>query len=78
MGEPLNQMKKENLRNLYIQNYVVLEHHHQKGHASYHGPTDKVLEARKGSIQSDLSKNQLPRPCTIWPMHFMVEKLNFR
>ena len=32
-------MQKENLRNLdHIQNYVVLEHHHQKGQASYHGP----------------------------------------
>ena len=38
MGEPLNQMQKENLRNLeHIQNYVVLEHHHQKGQASYQG-----------------------------------------
>ena len=32
-------MQKENMRNLdHIQNYVVLEHHHQKGQASYHGP----------------------------------------
>ena len=35
---------------------------------------DQVLEARKRSIHSFLSKNQLPRPCTAWPMHIMLEK----
>ena len=57
-----NQMQKENLRNLeQSQNYVLLEHHHQTGQASYHRPGP----GKKGSIQSVLSKNQLPRPRTV-------------
>ena len=39
VGGPLNQMQKEIQRNFeHIQNYVVQEHHHQKGQTSYHGP----------------------------------------
>ena len=39
MGEPLNQVQKEILKNFeHIQNYVVLEHHHQRGQVSHHGP----------------------------------------
>ena len=67
-------MLKEIMRNFeHIQNYVVQEHHHQKCQVSYHVPGPGGQE--KGSIQFVLSENELPRPCTIWPMHFMVEKL---
>ena len=38
---------------------------------------DQVLEARKGSILLFLSKNQLLRPDTAWPMQIMVEKSIF-
>ena len=39
VSEPLNQIQKENLKHLeHIQNYVVLEHHHQRGQVSHHGP----------------------------------------
>ena len=38
-GEHLNQMQKEILIHFeHIQDYVVQEHHHQKGQTSYHGP----------------------------------------
>ena len=39
MGEPLNQVQKEILKNSeHIQNYQVLEHHHRRGQVSHHGP----------------------------------------
>ena len=39
MGESLNQVPKEILKNFeHIQNYLVLEHHHQRGQVSHHGP----------------------------------------
>ena len=39
MGEPLNHVQKEILKNFeHIQNYLVLEHHHRRGQVSHHGP----------------------------------------
>ena len=39
MGESLNQVPKEILKNFeHIQNYLVLEHHHRRGQVSHHGP----------------------------------------
>ena len=39
VGESLNQVPKEILKNFeHIQTYLVLQHHHQRGQVRHHGP----------------------------------------
>ena len=69
-------MQKENLRNLeHIQNCVVLEHHHQKGQANYHGPGPGGQE---GVNSTSSFKNSTPQTLYSMAKAYHDRKINFR
>ena len=73
MGEPLNQVQKEILKNYeHIQTYQGLEHHHRRGQVSRHGPDPGGQEEVNLVISFKKSTPQIL--FNAWSMHIMVEK----
>ena len=76
MGEPLNHVQKEILKNFeHIQNYLVLEHHHQRGQVSHHGPGP----GGQGEVNSFISlKKSTPQTLYSMANAYHAGKINFR
>ena len=75
MGESLNQVPKEILKNFeHIQNYPVLEHHHQRGQVSHHGPGPGGQE---GVNSTSSFKNSTPQTLYSMAKAYHDRKINF-
>ena len=76
MGEPLNQVQKEILKNFeHIQNYLVLEHHHRRGQVSHHG----LGPGGQEEVNSFISfKKSTPQTLYSMANAYHAGKINFR